>query len=328
MIDKYIMRETQLILPINDILNKIFNISPKNKIKSVLLIGSAARNEITTILDENGFIVSDIEIIVILKNSFPHRNKNKKLFLLIENYKIEILFTQLLFLKNLKTPLVYDLKTTGKVLWGKDIRNSIWIKDRKEIPYWEGVRILYNRLVPFLVLTWKHINNLPIKKSEEYFATKLLIALDEYLMIKNQSYYSSYKDKLQYLKEKLKKSDIINLIIDALEYKLNIKKEFNNLLSIQPTCIFVYNLLKKLIPYLDNYKPPPSARIIETLKNVQDRNLLKNFSNLKMIQIYKEVFQLLEIYVKSPQKFKKKGKKINLIYKEWKNTMQIQSSYF
>lgn len=291
------------------------------------MIGSATRNELTQVIDENGFIISDIEILVILKRFFPFEKKKRKVVFSIGNYKIEILFTHLIFLKILKTPLVYDLKTSGKVLWGNDIRKSIWLRNAKDIPYWEGIRLIYNRLIPFEVLIWKHLNHLEIKKNEEYTNTKLLIAIGEYLMIKNKNYITSYKDKLQYFEDNFNQNQFITLIVNALKYKLNLNSDYDNLVAIDHTAILVCKILKHINPKLKKFKVPLSIKIIDIIKKVQNRNFNGIFKNLEIFQIYNCAFNLLMNSIDCKEKFLKSRKKINMLYKKWENCLQIQSSY-
>ncbi|MFX1392265.1 MAG: hypothetical protein ACFFAH_01705 [Promethearchaeota archaeon] len=317
-------------LPINKIFEKIFEKFNPKEIKSIILIGSASRNELTTHIGKfNESSISDIEISVFLKSFFlAIRLKKKKFYIKIDKYDIEILFTHILFYKFLRTPLVYDLKTTGKILWGKDIRKSIWINNPKQIPFWEGVRLLYNRLIPFEVLLWKYVNNLPIKKKEEYNHTKLLIAVGEFLMIRDGVFYSSYKDKLNYF-EKYSNSQnkIINQVINALKFKLNYDNIFDNLKTIEFTCFLVYEILTKINPKLDSFRIPLSINIFKYLKRIEKRDLKKFFSGLRIIEIYKSAFQYLECYKNYPEKFLEYGKEIQNLVTDWKECLEIQSSF-
>ena len=324
------MTENYLLkLPINKILNKIFKKFNKKIIKSIILLGSAARNELTTHMCENNIrVISDIEICVLLKPFFIAIMNRKKLYFKIDIYNIEITSTHEFFIKILKTPLVYDLKTTGKLLWGKDIRNKIWINNPKQIPFWEGIRFLYNRLIPFEVLLWKKFNNLPINEKEEYYNTKLLIAIGEFLLIKNRCYFSSYKDKLMYLEKKFGNNNKkMYQILNAFKFKLNYEIEFDNLDSIESTSMMIYGILKRINPYLNSFKIPISTKLFNCFEKIENRDFSNIFSKLKIINIYKISFKILEFYNKSPKKFFKYGDKIELLINEWKNCKEIQSSF-
>lgn len=315
-------------LPIDDILNQIFHICEKKRIKSIILFGSAARNELTISSNKNGSVISDIEIFVLLKSLFPVFLKKKKIFYLnIDNYKIEFLITHISLIKFLKTPLIYDLKTTGIILWGKDIRKSIWLNNSKQIPQWEGVRLLYNRLIDFELLIWKYKNSIPINKFEEYFNVKLLIALGEYFMIITGNYSPSYWDKLKFLNKFINKFENMDYIIEALKYKLNIIQDFDSRKLIELTSLKTYKVLKEINPKLKSYRIPFSLKIYKIIKMVLNKNFLNIFSEFKTIQNYKLSFHLLECFIKSPQKFLVDGKKIKNLKNEWDNCITIQSSY-
>lgn len=312
----------------NKILYEIFIRYNKKNIESIILIGSAARDELTISFNGSYSVVSDIELCVFFKSFFKAIIYRKKLCLKLNGYSVEIIFTHKYFFEVLKTPLVYDLKTTGKILYGKDLRKKIWINDPEEIPLWEGVRLLYNRLIPFESLIWKNINKLPINKTEKYDNAKLLIAVGEFILIKDGNYVSSYQEKFNLLKKKLPKNNKeTRLILDAFKYKLNIKKDFNNIKSLEFTSKIVYRILKRINPNLNLFKIPFTIICFDIYRKIENRTLLKNFSKIEIIQIYERAFQLLEIFIFSPETFSIVGNEIPFLVEKWKNSMQIQSSF-
>lgn len=321
------MKKNQITIPTDKILEVIFKRCNKKNIKSIYIIGSAARDEITVQTDNEGYISSDIEILVFFKSFITALFYRKKIKIKIDFFRIEILFTHQLFIKLLKTPLIYDLKTSGKLLMGKDIRRKIWITKNFEIPYWEGVKFLYNQLIPFELSLWKLKSNLPINKTEEYFNTKLLIAIGEYIMIKEGCFQSYYMEKLNYFKRKAETNKSFQIIVEALKYKLNINIYFDNIGNFDITCIIVYNILKKINPYINSFKIPPTLKIYNYIKKIKNNDLNKKFSDFKEIQVYKKAFNLLKYYIKDSQKFLNYEREIKNLKNEWEDCLHIHSSY-
>lgn len=317
-------------LLINKIYDHIFSRFKKMEIESIILMGSAARNEISfSFENKNQIIVSDLEICVCFKSFLKSIHRRKIYYLDFENIQIEIWFTHKYFLKFIKTPLVYDLKKTGKVIWGKDIRESIWIDKPEQIPYWEGIRLLYNRLIDYLVLLWKLRNENPIQRSDEYYHVKMLIGIGEYIMIKTGHFTSSYRDKLKHIELRFTKNKMTELIIEALKYKLNIIDEFNNFQNVELTSVIIYKILKKINPYINNFKIPISLKIYQIIQKVLKKDFSALFTKFEMIKIYKNAFKLLEYYINFPSKFLKCGKYIEKLRYDWENcSPDIQSSFF
>lgn len=321
------MKKNQITIPTDKILGEIFKKCNKKNIKSIYIIGSAARDEITVQTDNEGYFSSDIEIMVLFKSFITALFYRKKIKIKVDFFRIEILFTHQLLIKLLKTPLIYDLKTSGKLLMGKDIRRKIWITKTFEIPYWEGVKFLYNQLIPFELSLWKLKSNLPISKTEEYFNTKLLIAIGEYIMIKEGCFQPYYMEKLNYFKKKAETNKVFQIIVEALKYKLNININFDNIGNFDITCIIAYNLLKKINPYINSFNIPPTLKIYNYIKKIKNNDFKKKISDFKEIQVYKKAFNLLKYYIKDSQKFLNYEREIKNLKNEWEDCLHIHSSY-
>jgi len=313
-------------LPIKKILKKVFQISDKKCIKSIILVGSGATNELTRDPDKSDFLISDIEIAVFYKYFTDYIFKKRRIKIKIDNYSVDISFTHILSQKFLKTPLIYTLKVYGIILWGKDIKKAIWIDDFKKIPHWEAVRLIYNRLIPFLMSIWKYKKNLKISRYEEYNHIKLLIAIGEYFMIKNGNFRCTYKDKLIFLEQNFKNINKIIQILDALKYKLNLIKDFNSKKNIDFTILLTFNILKKI--ELNFFKIPLSFKIFNFCKKIKNREYQHLFSNYEIIKIYQKSYQLLILYLKDQKKFLEYGNEIKNLNNRWYHSSeQILSSY-
>ncbi len=125
---------------------------------SILLIGSAARGEIT--VDSNGHILSDLDFLVVL----PQTSMTLAL-LEIRHCRSRLRYLDSVFTTSpfahvsvglatavpryweAATPLMWELRTTGRVFYGSDqVLGWPAVRTPRHIPQWEGIRLIANRL--------------------------------------------------------------------------------------------------------------------------------------------------------------------------------------
>jgi hypothetical protein len=191
----------------NQVIDQLRSVMPDNYI-AILIVGAAARNEIT--VGPNGLVLSDLDFLVVFKtrnliSSTLKGWKYQKAILEIKNkiaaeYNVEISIGLTNSSKKywaMATPLMWELKGNAVVLDGDD-RVKEWpkIQSDKEIPAWEGIRLIANRTCELLGV----IANSPTRDEEgilklQYVCMKLALACSEAVLISAQLYRSTYRER-------------------------------------------------------------------------------------------------------------------------------------
>lgn len=86
----------------------------------------------------------------------------------------------------------YDLKHSSLVLYGQNIIKNIPDVSAQDIPLWEGIRLMLNRMAE--ALKYFPLDN---KKRDEtiYWTNKVVIACQDALLLSVKKYHSSYKSR-------------------------------------------------------------------------------------------------------------------------------------
>lgn len=171
--------------------------------KSLILTGSFGRGE-ATVVKKNGDLkfLSDCEVMIIpYKHIFCRRDlfKFKSEFYSRTGLKVEIggatltLYLLAPFLvKRIKPTIAnYDLKYGSKVLYGMSYLKNIPTFRPEDIPLWEGIRLLFNRMAEALM--YFSIDN---PTGEMFFWTdKIVLACQDVLLLSLGKYHPSCKER-------------------------------------------------------------------------------------------------------------------------------------
>jgi len=258
---------------INRITNSlILNFHPR----SIILCGSFGRGE-ATVIKENGKLkfLSDCEIYVISTKYIP-RGRIRKLILEIKDeigLEVDIYGTTLsiyfLFpmVHRIMKPTIqnYELKYGSRVLFGKDYLQQIPAFKPQDIPLWEGIRLIFNRMAQ--ALEHLPVNN-DFSRESIFWANKIILACQDALLLLLGKYHHSYRVRNimfqqlfpQYLNDLNKQvPKLFSLTIKATDQKLNSNFDYEDVdklwFNTTEACdkVFRYLINKEMGIEFDNY---------------------------------------------------------------------------
>jgi hypothetical protein len=208
--------------------------------ESIILSGSFGRDEGAVLVDSGRLVfLSDCEIIVVA-NKYIARSALKKLSSELAQetdihvdlwWNSPIKFGSPLVTK--PTIMNYDLKYGSRILYGKDYLRKIPDFKPEDIPLWEGLRLLFNRMVESMKqFSISYLRRPPTEEQKRkllYSISKLILACQDALLLCLKKYDSSYRVRNEMFKElfsrRFKKLgalyDYPLLASKATSYKLN-----------------------------------------------------------------------------------------------------------
>lgn len=213
--------------------------------KSIILSGSFGKGEVTVVEDGGNLkFLSDCEVTIISNKIIFNRDKIKqfsKKFYEKTSLKVVMggvvmgIYLQLPFLSRKLKPTMenYDLKYGSKVIYGKDYLEKIPNFKPEDIPLWEGIRLLFNRMAESL----EHFS--VEKPSEEmvFWTNKIVLACQDALLLSMGEYHYSYRKRnemfqnlfLEHFNELEDEiPNFLDLTLEATERKLNGKKNVDD----------------------------------------------------------------------------------------------------
>lgn len=195
-INGYIVMQLSMIL--EEIRYKI-----KYNLKSIILLGGFGRGE-GSVLIESGRVIplNDYDILLVTDNLIPpyklttilSKELQKKLGIHLDIQIKKYSSIPLL------PPLImnYEIKYGSKVIWGEDVLKKIPNYKPTEIPLWDGVSLLFNRMNS-LIYGW------PLANDNKRFvigqSIKGLHACCESLLLLSGDYHYSYEERNKRFKE-------------------------------------------------------------------------------------------------------------------------------
>lgn len=205
--------------------------------KSIIISGSFGRGE-ATVIEENGKLkfLSDCEVILIPYKWIFNRGKLEKFeqdFYKRTGLKVEIWgFTPTLYLflpflnKKIKPTIAnYDLKYGSKVIYGKDYLEKIPNFKPEDIPLWEGIRLILNRMAEAL----EHFS---LNPSDEmlFWTDKIVLACQDGLLLLLNEYTPSYRERNERFAKFSKHFDLscIQTLVEFAKEATNRKLESNS----------------------------------------------------------------------------------------------------
>lgn len=244
--------------------------------RSVILKGSFGRNEPTYLINDDGTItfLSDYEIEIIsvryLMSRLLSANcgmislKNEKIRLLDINLGGIKLSAYSLFPASYRfldaTMANYDLKYGSKTIYGNNYIENIKDFHPTDIPLWEGIKLIFNRIAEALYyFSIDNISNPPDKESENLFfwTNKIILACQDALLIlkgyydpsyerRNKVFQRIYPHNFKDLNEKI--PHFLSLTVMATNYKLgSINKYIENIIDFWFEIVEICDLVLRYI---------------------------------------------------------------------------------
>ena len=206
--------------------------------KSIILSGSFGKGEVM-VIENGGYIqfLSDCEVIIIPNKHVFNQDKIKKFsesFFERVGLKVSIsgviLSVYLLFPflnRNLKPTIEnYDLKYGSKVIYGKNYLDRVPNFKPEDIPLWEGIRLLFNRMAESL----EHFSLENPSEEMVFWTDKIVLACQDALLLSLGKYHHLYRKRngmfqnlfpehFNELKDEVQ--NFLGLTVEATERKFN-----------------------------------------------------------------------------------------------------------
>ena len=237
--------------------------------KSIILSGSFGRGE-ATVSEENGKLkfLSDCEIIIIPYKYIFNRGKINEFeqdFYKGTGLKVEIwgatstLYFLLPYLNKKMKPTManYDLKYGSKVIYGKNYLGRMPDFKSEDMPLWEGIRLLFNRMAEAL----EHFSVENPSEEMVFWTDKIILACQDALLLTLGTYNSSLRIRNKIFQEVFQKNfgklsedvpNLLELTVDATNRKLdndiNIKYPIEYWFDVTKICdkVFKYVIRKDM----------------------------------------------------------------------------------
>ncbi|WP_411964466.1 hypothetical protein [Haloferax sp. YSMS24] len=281
--------------------------------RAVILAGSFGRGEVTVEMNgESLEFTSDCEVVIVddrlpLKNTIVSeieagfRNKYG-LDLDISGVKNTLQFHLGYFGPTINN---YDLKYGSETIYGPDLTDEIPEFTPKEVPIWEGIREMFNRMIEVC----RVYKNDPTKKKLFYWLDKLVFACQDALLLQFDQYDPSYEVRASLLEDielqnegiSVRIEDLVDLCREALDRKLygytgirNSSKSYWN--QVQKVCnsVFKFTLIQELEIHADDYSNFPKQYLTKDLTDYirmpgRNRSIQNLWSLAKFVGVYHEL---------------------------------------
>lgn len=213
--------------------------------KSIILSGSFGKGE-ATVIENSGCLrfLSDCEVIIISNKTifnqdkiklFSKKNYEKTSLKVVMGGVVMGVYLQLPFLSRKLKPTMenYDLKYGSKVIYGKDYLEKIPEFSPEDIPLWEGMRLLFNRMVESL----EHFSFEKPTEEMVFWTDKIVLACQDALLLSLGKYHYSYRKRNEMFQNVFQEHfseleddnlNFLDMAIEATERKLNGAKDVND----------------------------------------------------------------------------------------------------
>lgn len=165
--------------------------SQARSVLAVIVAGSASRSEDRWC---EGRLISDIDLMLVTPRTNPMRTKNlARVMAPFSGLGIDGGPTPLPSLQRFRTLAFYEARATGKVVWGSyQLDDLIPDIGPADIPHWEMVRVLANRM-------FEHLKLACGQTTPELAIYKAYEALSEAALVLEGRYRPSYRERLSEL---------------------------------------------------------------------------------------------------------------------------------
>ena len=176
-------------------------------IVSLILYGGFGRGEGSVVVDgDNIRPLNDYDFMAVSRHPLPAYRSFRRfiqgLDSRVSGYTIDVMIRPLWFMKRRHMSVFYyELKNSGKVLWGRDVLSLIPQIDANGIPLSDGICTLFNRLMSLM-----EAYGVDDKKLVIYQCNKAVLTCMEILLLKAKRYHWSYKERLSIFKSIFEKS--------------------------------------------------------------------------------------------------------------------------
>ena len=192
-------------------------IAARLKPDSIILIGSFGRGEALVSLEGDSLkFLSDCDIIVISRKLITRKTlikledklkRKTSLEVNISGLELSLYFNLAKFFTKIWRPTidVYDMKYGSRIVYGQNYLERIPDFKPEEIPVWEGVRLVFNRMIESLAcLEHSYLLEQPNKEDGQRLlaaAAKMLQACRTALLILNGQYHHQQEVRKQRFEE-------------------------------------------------------------------------------------------------------------------------------
>jgi hypothetical protein len=194
------------------IVKELLNYKNKLGTESVILVGGFGRGE-GSVIKENEHVkpLNDYDLLIITNKLFsPHKLINNLSKRLAEELNIDFVDISTLHQSKLgklqPTVFNYDIKYGSQVIYGdKSVLDKIPNYEPEDVPLWEGIRLLFNRMAGMLGgLSIEYFSRQLSIKEKRYLINQinhLIIAWIDVLNLSKSRYSHSYQEKLEIFRE-------------------------------------------------------------------------------------------------------------------------------
>jgi len=177
--------------------------------KSIILIGSFGRGEAMVNLNGRELkFISDCDIIVISNKYISRKTMEKVSFEIaqktgletgISGIELSIYFMLSRIFPKIWEPSIdnYEMKYGSRVVYGEDCLQKIPDFKPEDIPLWEGIRLILNRMIESLKsFSTGYLSTSASKEKERnliFWINKIILACQDALLISIKKYHHSYK---------------------------------------------------------------------------------------------------------------------------------------
>lgn len=225
------------------------------KPEAIVLSGSLGRGEATA-YQKNGQVnlISDLEIGCIDKNWLKKRHFRKLELFLVKKYDIDL--TLNFFLPRRFTKCVpvnwapvgsplsidqYELMKAARFIYGPDPRRHGPEVNSDDIPTWEGIRLLFNRMAE--VMDAVSLGMPSGEKKLKKACNKLLIASGDVILLCARQYHHLYRERMKILKKMLEVRKTICNDLSVDEYESIIRAYASKLYSLANKSLDIEKLI-------------------------------------------------------------------------------------
>ena len=203
-------------------------------IRAVILAGALSRGEGTILTKKNGIrILSDIDLVFVVRRPWDFFSVGPRMSALLSdlNFPLKVSVGAMWRMNTHRNVYLYELKCNGKVLFGDArVLDAIPTFTPKEIPRWEGIRLLLDSLIG-LVGVFTHDSPLQTPSDAEdfyYACVKGYLACCDALLLFDGRYASTYRERFQELLEMRpdqmpdRMPGLKEKMVEAMRFKLGI----------------------------------------------------------------------------------------------------------
>ena len=214
--------------------------------KSIILIGSFGRGEATVVLDDGKLeYLSDCDVIIISNRLLSKKaserlaselTRETGLEVGISGIELSISFMLSRIFPGIWKPSIdsYEMKYGSRVIYGENYLDRIPDFKPEDIPAWEGIRLLLNRMMESLKsFSIDYLGANPAEKEQSKLSPwigKIILACQDALLLSIQRYHHSYRIRNELLHKTFPEHfndladecpQFLPLTLQAIRYRLN-----------------------------------------------------------------------------------------------------------